>query len=80
VIIVVPIANEKSKIIGGLGEGNRDERPTKNTNPSKPTGCLVEGSGGEVEEASNLILHLHFVRKIHAHWNGACCPIYSILI
>ena len=39
---LVPIADEDCGVTGRLREGDRDERPAKDSKTTEATGCLVE--------------------------------------
>lgn len=80
VIGLVPVSNEDRVIAGRGREGDRNQRPAEDPDATEPAGGLVEGEGGEVIVASDLVLDLKDVGEVLARRDGACGSVDSILI
>lgn len=76
----VPVTDEEGEIAGGVREGDRNEGAAKDSDASETAGGLVEGKRGEIEETSDLILHLNSVCEILPRRNWARRSVHSILV
>lgn len=71
VALVVPIAQEEKVLICRVVKWNRDEISTVDLKATDGTRCLVQSCGGEVVEASNLVLDLEMIGEVLARQDGA---------
>lgn len=78
-VLFEPITGEYGEISCGWRERNRNPRTAINFDATKAPCSLVEGKGGEVKEATNLIFKLKNVSEVLARWDGAIGAIDSIL-
>lgn len=77
---LVPVSNEDRVVLGGVGERDRDFGPAEDPDAAESASCLVEGEGREVEEAPDLVLHLHDVGEVLARRYRACRAVDPILV
>ncbi len=75
----VPVTNENSVVILGISIWDRNEQPAVNTEATEGTTRPVHGSGGIVDVASNLVLHLEVIGVVSPRGNGAHGSKHSIL-
>lgn len=78
-VLFEPITGEYGEISCRWRERNRNHRTAINLDATKAPCSLVEGKGGEVKEATNLIFELKNVSEILARWDRAIGAIDSIL-
>jgi len=71
VTLVVPIAQEDKVLIYRIVKGNRNKISTVDLKATNGTRCLVQSCGGEVVEASNLVLDLEMIGEVLTRQDGA---------
>ena len=62
---LVPVSDEDGVVAGRIGEGDRDSRAAEDSDAAETAGGLVESKRREVEEASDLVLHLGMLFRTH---------------
>lgn len=80
VLGLVPVANEDGEVSSWLRERHGNQRSAEDPDATEATGRLVESRGWEVEEASDLILHLEVVREVLARWDRAGGSVHPVLV
>lgn len=75
----VPVAGQNSEFSGRRRERDRNYRAAQDFETTEGTSGLVEGQGGEVKVAADLIFHLENISEILSWRDGTVCAINSIL-
>lgn len=79
-ICFVPISDEDGDVAGGIGEGDRDSRAAEDPDAAETAGGLMEIKRREVEEASDLVLHLENVGEVPPRRDWACRSVHTIFV
>ena len=77
---LVPVSDEDGVVAGRIGEGDRDSRAAEDSDAAETAGGLVESKRREVEEASDLVLHLEDVGEVLPWRDWACCSVHTIFV
>ena len=77
---LVPVSDEDGVVAGRIGEGDRDFRAAEDSDAAETAGGLVESKRREVEEASDLVLHLEDIGEVLPRRDWACCSVHTIFV
>ena len=76
----VPVGEEEGDVAAvGEGEGQGDDVAVVDGDGAVAAGGAVEGGGGGVEEAADLVLHLELVRPVPPRRDAAVCAAHAVL-
>lgn len=78
-VLGIPIPDEQGEIPVGRSEGDGDHVAVIDGDAAVPAGRPLEAEGREVEEASDLVLHLILVGPVPTRRDGAIGPQNPVL-
>lgn len=79
VISLEPVPSQHGEIPRRSRKRHRNARTAQDSDATKSPSSLVECKGGEVEKATNLVLHLKSIGHVPSRRNRTVGSIHSIL-